>query len=118
MKKSIFVLQNFETSGLQSFNRPEGAFSKSRPITRSRIPVCPGVDRSTGRHRGVAWGNGWKSVPPATAPAFKEGRGMVRVDSLPSRNFGGGDGPQSGSHGDIGATPWLQTGVLTCQPGC
>ena len=42
----------------------------------------------SGRH-GVAWGNGWMSVPPATAPAFGERREMGPVGSFLSRNFGG-----------------------------
>ena len=47
--------------------------------------MCP----ADGRIHGAAWGNGWMSVPPATAPAFGEARVMVSVDSFPSRNFGG-----------------------------
>ena len=47
------------------------------------------VGRSVGRIHGVAWGNGWMSAPPATAPAFGEALGTVSVGPFLSRNFGG-----------------------------
>ena len=56
----ILRVQERASTIRKCYIRPAGAFSKSRQISRGRIPVCPAD--GTVRIHGVAWGNGWMSV--------------------------------------------------------
>ena len=66
---------------------PQGHFRRAGRYDVVGFQCVPRTGRD-GFH-GVGWGNGWMSVPPATAPAFGERHEMGPVGSFPPRNFGG-----------------------------
>ena len=91
--------------------RPAGAFSKSRPIWRSRIPVCPEDGRTdlwdrAGKLTGECATRNGSRIRGASE--FGPGR-LVSVEKLRGTDL---------CLGRIDATPRLQTRVLTWDHGC
>ena len=108
-RKSENCCRHFKLSGALS---TEGAFSKSRQIRCMGLSVSAQIYRYTCSLGCV--GKWLGSCRPSHGFSIEgsSGNGPVRLVSV-KKECGTGLG-----HGEIGATRWRQTRVLTCQHGC